>query len=101
MPIKVALSGPQSEQDKKALEDATHDMASQAYAHLAAARNLYQKLDRKAGLIAFLPAVSSDLYLQALEQNNFDPFVTSLQYSQKTHLQYQLKVISTLFKNSF
>ena len=97
----MALSGPQSEQDKKSLEDATHDMASQAHAHLTAARNLYNKLDPKVGLMAFLPAVSCDLYLKALEQNNFDPFVTSLQYGQRTPLQYQLKLLSSLVKRSF
>lgn len=100
VPHKAALSGPVSDEQRKALQDATHDVASQAHAHLDKGREWFAKGGRQA-LPVFLGAVSSASYLEALRQADFDPFLTSLTYAQRTPLKHQFGLVKALATKSF
>lgn len=68
-----------NEAERKLVQDAIHDMASQAFAQLDAGRNKFNSCDRAiraAAIPVFLPAgVSVNLYLQRLQSDaHFDPF---------------------------
>lgn len=98
---RLALQGPSQEKESVRLKDATHDMASQAYAHLRTAREIYEKDRPKESFLAFLPAVSCSLYLDALQQEDFDPFLSSLNYAQRPPLRYQLALTKAWATKTF
>jgi phytoene/squalene synthetase len=71
---RAALQGPQSAVEVAALQDVVNDIASQAHAHLSKARELLAQGGWPAGAhFALLPAVGSQLYLDALQKDNFLP----------------------------
>lgn len=97
---KVALSGPSNDEERASLKNATHDMASQAYAQLEAGKKILKQHNGR-GLVALLPAVSSVLYLQALEENDFDAFLTSLKYQHEPPLRFLWSLVKARYRGSF
>lgn len=86
----IAISGPKTEEEKKRLQDATHDVASQAHAHLDTAKNIFNThpLGDKA-IYAMLSAVPTEMYLKDLLLNESDPFLTCAAVGQQTPLRFQ------------
>lgn len=101
---KMIFQGPKSEEDVEAIRNIAHDVASQAYAHMKAAREQFEKVDlqdRKKTMKGLLSAVNTDLILQALEKNSFDPYITATQLSQRAPLTLQYHLFKSYWKSSF
>lgn len=98
----IVISGPKSDGDRKKLQDTTHDVASQAYAHLDTARTLLQKNAYKnQGIYALLNAVPTNMYLELLQDHDSDPFATCIASSQRTHLKLQWNLFKTSVTKTF
>jgi hypothetical protein len=94
----IAISGPKNEQDKKKLQEATHDVASQAHAHLETAKKIFNShpLADKA-IYAMLGAVPTEMYLNDLLLHDSDPFLTCATVGQKTPLRFQWNTLKARF----
>lgn len=94
--------------DIKPLQDTVHDVASQSFAHLDAARKQYQiycqsqagssfglntLFRRNMGVYALLPAIATDIYLEKLRGCEFDPFVFDAASANDTPLRLQLRLL--------
>lgn len=99
--LSTILSGPKTTDEYAALQNTIHDLSSQAFAHLAAARRLNENLPALT-FNALYPAIGSSLYLERLSQNDFDPFFLSKSTSENYHtLQYNLTLLKSSFTKRF
>ncbi len=98
----IAISGPKSDAERKKLQDATHDVASQAYAHLDKARSIVKKnLHKNQGIYALINAVPTSMYLELLQEHDSDPFAACIASSQRTHLKLQWNLFKTSVTKAF
>ena len=68
--------------------------------HLEEARKLEPQLQKQAKPL-LLPAVATDLYLSALEKQNFNVFAPQLQSGGFSPLWYQLQLKYNMFRGKF
>jgi hypothetical protein len=95
---EMIYRGPQSPEEVELLKTITHDVASQAYAHLAAARKEFGNASRenqKAAIYAFLPANRTAMILEELEKHSFDPIIASNEINQQNPLSYQYRLLKS------
>jgi len=80
----VAIRGPPNTvEEKKHLEDVTHDMASQAYAHInTGMKHFQQSPNQSQGMYGLLSSANSQLYLQSLENHQFDVYQTATVFNE-------------------
>lgn len=99
LPLTVALKGANSAEEAGRLQDVINDIASQAYAHLAKARELSQQPSfPKVAHAALMPAVSSAQYLEQLQRNDFIHVSGNEHY---IYLLLQYKLIVSLLTRKF
>ena len=91
-------NGPQTTEEYATLQNAVHDMASQAHAHLDEARKLNDSDLSSLSHNALYPAVSCSLYLDRLATNDFDPFFAAKKGNESYH---SVKLNMHLLKSSF
>lgn len=98
----MAIRGPPTTpEEKKIFEDITHDMASQAHAHIAKGIENYQKSSNRNGIYALLSCVNNKLFLDSLQQNNFDIYQTSTIFNEASSpLPLQLKLLKATVMKS-
>jgi hypothetical protein len=81
----------------------THDMASQAYAHMNAAQEQFHKADRelqKKGIYPLLSLINTSLFLEELEKNSFELNTTVHEFNQKSPLKLQFRLLKATFTKS-
>ncbi len=84
--------------DMAPLSAAIFDIASQANGHLDEARSLIKKHRlEKNFMYALLPAVRSNMFLQTLQQQNFNPLSEVFLNSNGDQLKYQLNLLRAMF----
>jgi hypothetical protein len=91
-------------EDMEKMKNITHDVASQAFAHMTAARTQFAAAPRnlqKSSIYAFLSATQTNLYFQELEKQSFEPYITSQVYNQKSPLLLQYNLLKSLWASSF
>jgi hypothetical protein len=97
--VSTVLSGPKSDTEMSHLKDATNDIASQAFAHLTKAEDLFRGLHNRNDLScrAFHQLISAHVYLAKLKSCDFDPFsAVSGASSPGDSLSYQLKLLRSV-----
>ena len=98
----TAISGPKSDSDRKKLQDATHDVAPQAYAHLDTAIKILNKNQFKnQGIHALLNAVPTKMYLEFLQEHDSDPFAACIASARRTHLPLQWNLFKASVTKTF
>ena len=108
--LSTILNGPKNEDEMMHLKDATNDIASQAFAHLAKAQNLFESFkeqeytkDGNSNSIfyAFHQAVAANVYLSKLKACDFDPLVAAAYTSSaSSSLSYQFKLLRSSLTKS-
>ena len=90
-----------SENDILSLSASIFEIASQANGHLEEARRLLKSNElEKNAIYALLPAVRSEMYLQTLQEKNFNPLDESFLSPPQDQLRYQLNLLkATWFKH--
>lgn len=94
---EIVISQTMTEEQRKALQDVTFNVASQAFGHLDQARKICKEIPPKAAIYALLPAVRSSIYLDKLRAADFDVFHPSLVLSPSSQLWFQLKLAQAVF----
>jgi hypothetical protein len=97
MKINIALKGPKTPDEHRALQDATNDIALQAEAHLSRARQICVGLPALA-VFSLYPAIPAANYLQVLKDHDYDPFVAANSGGGRL-LKLQYQMIKTKFTN--
>lgn len=98
----VAIRGPPTTpEEKKIFEDIAHDMASQAHAHISKGIENYQKSSHRQGIYALLSCVNNKLFLDQLQQHQFDLYQTSTIFNETSSpLPLQLKLLKATVMKS-
>lgn len=94
----------QTEEERELINNISHDIASQAFAHMKAAREQFAKAtraDRRKTIKALLSATDCNLYMEELEKYSFDPFLTTMHFNQKSPLRLQYSLLKSLLTTSF
>lgn len=94
---EVVISQNMSEQQRKALQDVTYNVASQAFGHLDQARKICKDTPPKEAIFVLLPAIRSSIYFEQLRTANFDVFHPSLILSPRIQLWFQFKLLQSVF----
>ena len=95
----TVLNGAHNEEEMKALTSAVFDIASLAHGHLSEAKKLFAIIPRESRSV-FFPSVRCTMFLDALQQANFNPYHESL-LENRSNLWYQLRLLSYFYFNRF
>jgi len=103
MKENTAIRGPPTTpEEKKQFEDITHDMASQAYAHINTGKQqLMKSPHRSQGIYGLLTCINNELFLDTLQTQQFDIYQTCTLFNESSSpLSLQLKLLKATVMKS-